>query len=163
MRKSTLTALVSVPLAAAAVTIGALAVPGAAQDPGGRTITLIQGEFGPQRFVDARPLSPTRDQESPRFRTSAGDRLYLDAPLQRVQGGPKAGRIDLELTALRGQGDANVALIRGVIHLSDGEMTLAGRYPSDDGIAITGGTGAYLGASGAVTQDDRGVDTITLR
>ena len=165
MRPRTLASIIAAPLAAAAV--GVAVAPGApvtSRHPAAtsRTITLFQGADEPQTFVDAAPLSPTRDSGSPRFRTSPGDHLYLGAPLRARKGGVRVGRIDLELTALRGQGDKVVTFVRGVIVLKDGILTLDGIYPRSGGFAVTGGTGAYAGAHGIARQDDTGVDTITL-
>lgn len=163
MHATRLAAVAAIPLAAAAISFATASGGGAHQNQAGRTITLQQGEFGPGSFDDAAPLSPTRDQDPPRFRTSAGDHLYLSAPLLTAVGGPRVGRIELEITALRGQGDAVVTLTHGVIRLKDGDMILEGSGPSAvEGLAVTGGTGAYAAARGTANQDDNGLDTITL-
>jgi hypothetical protein len=165
MRPRTLATITAVPLALAAVSVAlASGATTAHQDRAadGRTLTFYQGEDPSQTFVDAVPLSPTRDSNSPRFRSSPGDHLYFGGPLFTRKGGSRTGRIDFELTALRGQGDKIVTLLRGTIVLRDGLLTLEGVYPHAGGLAVTGGTGAYAGARGVARQDDTGTDTITL-
>ena len=127
-----------------------------------RTITFYQGDDPSQTFVDAVPLSPTADSISPRFHTSRGDRLYFGGPVFTRKGGRSLGRIDFELTALRGKGDKVVTFMHGIVVLQDGILTLDGIYPRLGGLAVTGGTGAYAGARGVARQDDNGIDTITL-
>ena len=164
MLSRTLATITAVPLAVAAVSValasGATTVHHGRAD--GRTLTFYQGDDPSQTFVDAVPLSPTRDSNSPRFRSSPGDHLYFGGPLFTHKGGPRAGRIEFELTALHGQGDKLVTLLRGSIVLEDGILTLEGVYPRRGGLAVTGGTGAYAGARGVARQDDNGNDTITL-
>ncbi len=112
--------------------------------------------------MDAVTLSPTRDTNSPGFRSSPGDRLYFGGPLFTRKGGSRTGRIDFELTALRGQGDKIVTCLRGTIVLKDGILALEGVYPHSGGLAVTGGSGACAGARGVARQADNGTDTITL-
>jgi hypothetical protein len=146
--------------------VAAVAVAVTASVAGGATSTaalvLYQGDFDVMHAVDLPPLSPTPKFESPRFRTSPGDHLYLSAPLYDHKGGTRRGRIDLEMTSLRGQGDHAVSYVRGVVELPGSLIMLAGLYPRKGGFAVVGGTGTYAGAAGSVSQDAHGVDTFTL-
>jgi hypothetical protein len=163
MRPRRLTLFVTIALAttvSAAIAAGATRT--SSDKAANRTLTFFQGDDSSQTFVDAAPLSPTRNPDSPRFRSSPGDHLYFGGPLYTHKGGHRIGRIDFELTALRGQGEKIVTLLRGTAVLDDGILILEGIYPHVGGLAITGGTGAYAGARGVARQDDKGNDTITL-
>ena len=166
MRPRTLAMITAVPIAVAAVSV-ALASGATtahqARATDGRTLTFYQGD---DSVPDLRRRSPSvpnaRLRPLPRFRSSPGDHLYFGGPLFTRKGGRRTGRIDFELTALRGQGDKMVTFLRGTIVLKDGILTLEGVYPHRGGLAVTGGTGAYAGARGVARQDDNGIDTITL-
>ena len=90
------------PLSIAALAIvaatAAIAVPrtpdSAAQQPGGRTITLFEsGRGGTFRLVDHPPRSPVANAESPRARFSLGDQGFWTGLILDRRGGSRIGRV----------------------------------------------------------------------
>jgi allene oxide cyclase-like protein len=138
---------------------------GSADHPGSQTLTFVErNNQGTFRFVDLPPRS--RSQGEPTV--SAGDvvvgsnRLYDESNERRV------GRFFFQCRAIvrRARFERVPFLCTGAFKLPRGTITLeAVVLFAEDTIrgAVTGGTGAYEGASGGVTFDDRrrtSVDTI---
>jgi hypothetical protein len=149
---------------AAALTAGAIAalvavLPAHGQDPAGtRTLTFTSTEKGgDEHALDMRPKGP-----------SVGDRWLLASTLR--QAGKVAGRLEADCVGVdKAFGVLQCSL---VVILPDGRLTLQGaavskRIPGVGGkgeeFAITGGTGAYAGATGAMRRSGDGVrDTLTF-
>ena len=149
MRPTTLTLAATAALAVAGIgAAAALALPAG----GPRTITLVS-EIEPASLVtdDVAPLGK---------RPTVGDRFIYTTALTR--GGRPAGRGESVDTAI----DAKIqgVLRVTVLLLPDGTITAAGatgntpaggwRPEKATRLAITGGTGAYTGATGTLTQAD---------
>jgi hypothetical protein len=149
---------------ATAVTVGAIAalavvLPAHGQDPtDARTLTFTSTERqGEEHAIDARPKGP-----------SVGDRWLLASTLR--QSGKAAGRLEGDCVGV----DKAFGVLQCtiVVILRDGRLTLQGasvskRIPRVGGIgeqyAITGGTGAYEGATGSMRRTGDGVrDTLTF-
>jgi hypothetical protein len=132
MRKNT--RWVAVVLLAAAAVAAATAVGSASA--GGRVLHLhIQG--GSSTFVNV------AGQKGP----AVGDEIILNQPVWRD--GHRVGRGIVTITLTGGQTDqihADVALPGGQIDVAGLQLTNSNRFT----LAITGGTGAYVGASGQV-------------
>jgi hypothetical protein len=143
---------------AAVVAVTLLAATGGAQQPAGRTITLIQrgGTFG---FVDNPPKSPDPQFETRRARVSVGDmfagsgRLFDAAnPARRL------GTFHFACTiTVGGRPEPAPVQCTGAMRLADGTLTLAvgGRLGQTTAAAVTGGTGAYEGAEGTAVETER--------
>ncbi|MGH2967973.1 MAG: hypothetical protein ACRDK0_02735 [Solirubrobacteraceae bacterium] len=145
----------------AAGTIAAIVavLPAQGQDPAGtRTLEFTSTEKqGDERMIDARPKGP-----------SVGDRWLLASTLRRA--GKTAGRLEGDCVGV----DKRFGVLQCsvIVILADGRLTLQGasvskRIPGVGGTgeeyAITGGTGAYVGASGTMRRTGNGDrDTLTL-
>jgi hypothetical protein len=145
----------------AAGTIATLAavLPAHGQDaPGPRTLTVTTTEqHGDEHPIDTRPKGP-----------SVGDRWLLATTLR--QAGKPAGRLEADCVGV----DKTYGVLQCnlVAILADGRLTLQGasvskRIPRVGGTgeqyAITGGTGAYQGATGTMTRTGNGNrDTLTF-
>lgn len=151
---------------AAVSAVAAVAFTGNAQT-GGRTIVLKETTAGSLlNFIDNPPRSRER-RGAPR--ASLGDQLALSTRLLDAAGG-RAGRLEATCTTVKPGRvqDGAVFLCAAVAHLADGDIFLATRFtpangPSDVHGALTGGTGAYLGARGDVTMTGApSTDTFTI-
>ena len=104
-------------------------------------------------IVDNPPLSTRRGEAPPAV--TPGDQ-FVSSKRLLDSAGNRAGRIEAACSAVkpaRALGAGAAYLCTGVAHLADGDLFLAARItpvdgPSDDHGAVTGGTGAYLGARG---------------
>lgn len=146
MRPTTLT------LAALAVAGIGAATAAALPAAGGTTITLVS-RFEPATLVtdDVAPLGK---------RPTVGDRYVYSTALTR--GGRRAGRSESVDTAIDGK--IQGVLRTTVLLLPDGTVTATGatgNAPANGWkpekvtrLAVTGGTGAYDGATGTLTQVD---------
>jgi hypothetical protein len=148
-------------VAAAALTAGAIAATVAVLPAHGQaTRTLVFASVqkgGEEHMVDARPKG-----------MSVGDRWLLASTLR--QAGKDAGRLEGDCVGV----DKRFGVLQCslVVILPDGRLTLQGasvdkRIPGVDGrgeeYAITGGTGAYVGAVGTMRRDGDGdSDTLTF-
>jgi hypothetical protein len=149
---------------AAALSAGAIAtlvavLPAQGQAPtGARTLTFTSTEkHGEEHAIDAPPKGP-----------SVGDRWLLASTLRRA--GKTAGRLEGDCVGV----DKTFGVLQCsvVVILPDGRLTLQGasvskRIPGVGGIgeqyAITGGTGAYEGATGTMRREGDGKhDTLTF-
>jgi hypothetical protein len=137
--------------ALAVLVIGTFAGSGAANHAGSQTLTFTQAPRGDLfRFIDERPRS-RGSRNKPTI--SSGDELVLGFTL-RTQAGERAGRIEAACTALRGARRFDRARwgCQGFARLADGTLSLALTFRFRDNVVIgtvTGGTGAYEGASGS--------------
>lgn len=148
---------------AIALTAGTLAtlaavLPAQGQDRTGGILTFSSTEKqGDERMLDSRPKGP-----------SVGDRWLLASTLR--QGGKVAGRLEGDCVAV----DKTFGVLQCsvVVVLSGGRLALHGasvdkRIPGVGGrgevYAITGGTGAYAGATGTMRRTGDGRrDTLTF-
>jgi hypothetical protein len=147
--------------ALAATTIGALVavLPAQGQEPAdARTLTFITVEQqGDEHAIDARPKGP-----------SVGDRWLLATTLRRD--GKAAGRLEGDCVGV----DERFGVLQCTVVaiLPDGRLTLQGASVSKpipgvgrtgEEYAITGGTGAYTGATGTMRRTGDGRrDTLTF-
>ena len=149
--------LIGIAAASAIALVAAFAFTGNAQT-GERTIVLKEsGRNQLFTIVDNPPLAKQRRDAPPAV--SLGDQLVISNRLLDSAGNP-AGRIEAVCTTVkpaRALGAGAVYLCTAVSHLSDGDLFLTTRLtpvdgPSDVRGALTGGTGAYLGARGDFTS-----------
>jgi hypothetical protein len=154
--------LLTATLAAAATAAGIAALPAAGHDakPSGTlTFTTTQGK-GDEVYVDERPRGE-----------SVGDRFLISSTLRRS--GDLAGRLEGDCVGLDARYEALDCAL--TIILRDGLLTAKGAYTSKqipgvgrttEQYAITGGTGAYAGAAGAIRRragaDERDTLTVTF-
>jgi hypothetical protein len=114
---------------------------------GEQTFTLIQRNAEERfRVID----SPPRSDE----RLSAGDTATLRQP-QRDEAGAWVGSADVACTVTRGGKVARARFVcQGAYSLARGVLFVDVRFDVNDvpTIGIVGGTGAYEGATGSVTQ-----------
>jgi hypothetical protein len=156
--------LVSVPMAAIALA-AVLAPAGNADHPGSQTRTFVErNNLGTFRFVDLPPRSRGEGEPS----VSAGDVVVGSNWLYNEANERRVGRFFFQCRAiLRKRRFERVPfLCNGSFRLSRGRLFLEALVTfADDPIvgAITGGTGAFEGASGGITFDNRprrSVDTV---
>ena len=148
-------------VAAVVAAVAGAAARGNAQEPGGRTITLIARE-GSFHFLDNPPL-----QTSVEAPPSQGDMFVGSQPLF-TRANRRAGTLDFHCVAATGGVRPRVHCV-GTYGLRGGLITAQTVFPGRPGrvtrIAITGGTGAYEGVRGSVLSRERGtgsIDTIRL-
>jgi hypothetical protein len=157
--------LLSAMLSTAIVLVAVLAPAGNADHPGSQTLTFVErNSQATFRFVDLPPRSRSRGEPtvSPGDVVVGSNRLYDESNERRV------GRFFFQCRAIvrRARFERVPFLCAGAFKLSGGTLTLEAVVTfSQDPIrgAITGGTGAYEGASGGVTFDNRrrtSVDTV---
>ncbi len=139
-------------LATALVGAVAFTSSGAAQPTGERTFKLIEQDES-STFADTGARS--RSLKNPRF--SGGD-LHVFTSRVFNEANVRIGRLYAHCIAVRGGRDFTKALFRcdATFALRDGtiEVSAAFRGNQDDEevpLAVTGGTGAYVGARGSVT------------
>lgn len=141
---------------ATAFALAALIAPtGGAQQPGERTLKVIEKE-DTVAFADVAPRSPNRKDPS----ISAGDLNVFTSTLSD-ESGRRLGRLDGACIAVRGGKTFQKARFQctGTFTLHDGLIEVGvgfGASQSDDSVSlvITGGTGAYEGARGHVSSRD---------
>jgi hypothetical protein len=147
---------------AATVIAGILSTSGGAQQPGERTFKLIEEE-GTFKFVDNPPKA--RNPRNPTF--SIGDAFVFTSPLRSETNSPM-GAVHVFCAVTRGGNFSRAASqCNGTYALRDGTLAASAVLKGDDAsIAIVGGTGAYEGARGSVTDRDlprdRTEDTVHL-
>ena len=161
-----------VAIGASLVVLLAVAVPsGSAQAPGSTTISLYEpANGGAFRIIDNAPRSPVKNPESKKYRFSLGDELVFTNPVLDKKGGSKLGTLYVKATVVSGKTFATVStLAQAALVFNDGSQIQAAgvfQFNRDVRIAVTGGTGTYLGARGDVfshsNADDSSQDTITL-
>lgn len=158
-------------LALALLGASLFATSGSAQG-GGRTIHLLEGNKGSLfKYVDNPPTTrldhgfPTRGS-----RISVGDGLIVRIPLLTPARKKRAGTIHGNCVVTSGgrSFERSVFLCEGVLRLRKGTLTVAGAFRGENTVrfAVTGGTGAYLGARGSFESKERRhkltLDTIRL-
>lgn len=155
-------AMLATVVVAATVIAGILTTSGGAQQPGERTFKIIE-ESGTFKFIDTAPKA--RNPRNPRF--SIGDAFVFTSPL-RDEANKPIGTLHVYCAVTRGgnfsratsQCNATFALRNGTLAAS------AALKGEDASIAVVGGTGAYEGARGSITDRDlprdRTEDTIHL-
>ena len=157
--------LITTALLTAIVLVAVVAGAGNADHPGSQTLTFIErNNQGTFRFVDLPPRSrgPGDPSVSPGDLAAGGNRLYDASNEERV------GKFFFECRAVLAKRRFQRApfLCDGAFQLSGGTLLLEAlvRFGQDTVRgAVTGGTGAYEGASGGVTFDNRrrtSVDTV---
>jgi hypothetical protein len=142
-------------LAAVAASV-VLAAAGGAQTPDRPTLTFLDDtNHATQDFLDHAPKSPVRNPQSPRFRLSTGDTLYVHSPILDRAGGTRIGTAYSEFTVVSGNRFANAAFRgHGAFKLRDGQITADGILrpaSTTNTVAVLGGTGAYEGTRGSLT------------
>ena len=152
------TSLITALVAAAAVA-GIAVIPASGQDqPTTRTLTFVSTQKrSDEKFVDAKPKG-----------YSVGDRFLLSSLLH--SGSRIAGRVEASCSLQDPTYHAQACTLTAI--LAGGQITLQGagldkKLPGvgdpGDVFAITGGTGAYVGASGTMTRKGNGKrDTLTF-
>jgi hypothetical protein len=151
-------AIIAAVLAAAGASIAVLAGGVGAQQPGGRTFTVLEHNKGSTfNFVDNPPKSRTPRNREPRV--SIGDLVAFSQPFTRQDNG-KPGELEVTCTATRASRRFELAqfICHGAARLDDGTISLEtplkfGNSRHVD-VAITGGTGAYDGARGTMVHDE---------
>jgi hypothetical protein len=158
MKTTSLLAALGAATAATAATAIAV-LPASGQDqPATRTLTFVSTQkHSDTRFTDVKPKGD-----------SVGDGFLLSSLLHRD--GKVAGRVEGQCVELDATYHAQMCTITAI--LADGRITLQGAGPdrklpgvggTDEVYAITGGTGAYVGATGTMTIKGNGRrDTLTF-
>jgi hypothetical protein len=147
-------------LAAGAAVAAATALPATGQQaPAARTLTLTSVTAkGSEHSIDAPPKGE-----------SAGDRFVFASTLRRD--GAFAGRMEGDCLAVDAKFEGLQCTLTAV--LADGTISMQGAAlnkkipgattPAAEVYAITGGTGAYVGATGTMTRSGNGKsDTVVL-
>jgi hypothetical protein len=135
---------------AATVIAGILTSGGAAQVPGERTFKIIEGSGGTFKFIDNAPKA--RNHRNPRL--SVGDAYVFSSPLFN-EANNRVGFLQVSCVVSRGGRIARAtSQCSGTYVLRDGTLAASavvrgGQLPT---IAVVGGTGAYEGARGSVTD-----------
>jgi hypothetical protein len=152
-------------LAAAALTAAVISATAGGQAAQGRTIQLTElakgGTFG---FVDNPPRGTMR---RPRF--SPGDSEAFSSVLADASG-RHVGRLNVQCTVTGGRSARTARVVcTGVFGLPDGTLAVTASLvgePSTVNAAVTGGTGAYVGARGQLMsvshRNGSSSDTIQL-
>jgi hypothetical protein len=147
----------------ATVIAGILTTSGGAQEPGERTFKIIEGSGGTFGFVDNAPKA--RNPRNPRL--SAGDAFVFTTPLFS-EANRRIGTLHVYCAVTRGGTQRRAASqCNGTYALRDGSLAASAVLEGDDAvISVVGGTGAYEGARGSITDRDlprnRTEDTIHL-
>ncbi len=142
-------------LSAAAVTAAVAASPALAQSPAGQTIKFRELNKGSHfRFIDNAPRTKFAKQEPKSL--SAGDQFVFGAPLADATG--RIGDVRVTCAATKDSKTFENAhlLCTGAFVLRAGTLFIAvaaTRNTVTTG-AVTGGTGAYVGARGSFTSTD---------
>src|SRR5262249_42058640 len=136
----------------------ALAAGGSAGESDGQTLTFFgDASHESDTLIDNPPKSPSPNPGSRRFRLSVGDQLVVRTPLLDHRGGTRIGTLYAEGTIVKGNRFSNAVIhVNGVAKLGDNQLTIDGiiRDQKLNKVAVTGGTGAYEGARGSVTEMD---------
>ena len=135
---------------AATVIAGILTSGGSAQVPGERTFKIIEGSGGTFKFVDYAPKA--RNPRNPRL--SVGD-AYLFTSRLFNEANNRIGFLQVHCVVSRGgrfprsRSQCNATYV-----LRDGTLAASAVVRGDQlpSIAVVGGTGAYEGARGSVTD-----------
>jgi hypothetical protein len=138
----------------------AFAGTGSADHPGSTTLTFIErNNQGTFRFIDVRPKNTRRGEPS----VSAGDSFFGTTPLYNAANTRRRGKLFFKCTAVTGRKrfGRSTFLCEATFRLRNGTIAVSALFKgSDPGGPVIGGTGAYEGASGSFTSDDRRRTTI---
>jgi hypothetical protein len=135
---------------AATVIPGILTSGGAAQAPGERTFKIIEGSGGTSKFIDNAPKA--RNPRNPRL--SVGDAFAFSEPLFN-KANNRIGKLHLYCAVTRGGKFARASSqCNGTYALRDGTLAVSAVSRGEATIAVVGGTGAYEGARGSITDRD---------
>ena len=135
---------------AATVIAGILTTGGAAQVPGERTFKIIEGSGGTFKFIDNAPKA--RNPRNPRL--SVGDAYVFSSPLFN-EANNRIGFLQVSCVVSRGGRIARAtSQCNGTYVLRDGTLAASAvvRGTQLPTIAVVGGTGAYEGARGSITD-----------
>jgi hypothetical protein len=150
-RRGTLTVVL---LVGAAALVAVFASTGSADHPGSTTLTFVErNNQGTFRYIDIRPKS-RRGEPS----VSAGDSFYGSNPLYNAANTRRRGKLFFKCTAIVGAKRFERATFQceGTARLSNGTLAISVLFRGGDpGGPVIGGTGAYEGASGSFTSDER--------
>ena len=145
-------AILATAAVAATAIAGILTTGGAAQVPGERTFTLIEGSGGTFKFVDNPPKA--RNPRNPRL--SVGDAYLFTSPLFD-EANRRIGTLQVYCAVTRaGRFPRSRSQCNGTYALRDGTLAASAlvRGGENPTIAVVGGTGAYEGAPGSITDRD---------
>jgi hypothetical protein len=145
---------------------------GSAQAPTTTTLSFYEpAEGGSFKVIDNAPKSPTKKLESRKYRFSVGDEIIFSQRLLAGPGGQRVGTLYADVKVVKGKTFATVTVMgTGTFQLNNGDQIVVHAllpFSATDGkLAVTGGTGAYVGARGTDlthnNSDDSSTDTITL-
>jgi hypothetical protein len=145
---------------AAAVTAAlVLSAGGSAQAPGPTFTFFDDASRETGGLIDEAPRSPSKNPGSRRFRLSVGDRLVGRNPILDRRGGTRIGTLYTDVTVVKGKGfETATYLGHAVAKLRDGQIAVAIAFKParSNTFAVIGGTGAYRGARGSLTEVDQG-------
>jgi len=156
-------------LATAGAAVGVLAIlsaSGSAQAPAGTTLQLFERERGSSfGFVD----NPPKIKNRRNARVSVGDVFAFSSPIFDQSRATRLGSLHVQCTVTKPGTEArSESICVGAFRLKDGTIALTATLkgePKTVTAAVTGGTGAYIGARGTLLSTNvRGgaEDTITL-
>ena len=131
---------------AVGVSIAVASIGGAQTSPGERTLKFVEKGNGSFKFIDNPPKAKSRNSPP-----SAGDEFLFTNPLYD-ESGARVGYVTAHCTVEPG---VKVPDCQGEAKLKDGSLSLSGLTNESSlkqTISITGGTGAYEGASGSVVS-----------
>jgi hypothetical protein len=150
-RRGTLTVVL---LVGAAALVAVFAGTGSADHPGSTTLTFVErNNQGTFRYIDIRPKS-RRGEPS----VSPGDSFVGSNPLYNAANTRRRGKLFFKCTAIVGAKRFERATFQceGTARLSNGTLAISVLFRGGDpGGPVIGGTGAYEGASGSFTEDER--------
>ena len=148
-------AVVAVTMLAGIAVLVALTGTGSANHPGSQTLTFVERDNqGTFKFIDMRPKSTRRGEPS----ISPGDEFVGSNPLYNASNSRRVGRLFFKCTAIlrRARFNRSTFLCEATARLSNGQLAinavLKGGVPAGP---VTGGTGAYEGASGSFRSVER--------
>jgi hypothetical protein len=145
----------TVVLVASAALLAALAGTVNADHPGSTTLTFVErNNQGTFEFIDVRPRSTRRGEPS----VSPGDMFLGSNPLYNAANTRRQGKLFFKCTAIVGAKRFERATFQceGSARLSNGTLAISVLFKGGDpGGPVIGGTGAYEGASGSFTSDER--------
>lgn len=138
--------------AAVVVTAGAvigLAACGGDDQPTERTLRFTDREGTMRTSVDAPPRTLAREEITP------GDQVVTTRQLLDSSG-QRAGTVHEVCTITDGRNEDATQACQGVIELEDGRLSFSKTaklsHPTPPPLPVTGGTGEYEGATGAITS-----------
>jgi hypothetical protein len=156
-------AVLAVAAVTASVVVAVLASSGSANHPGSRTLVFVErADQGTFKFIDNPPR--TRLRRGFPERISTGDMVIFTNPEYDQSNTRRVGTFYARCIVVFGRRtfERSRFLCTGIVKLFDGTAVVEATFRgSEDPIvgAVTGGTGAYEGASGSFTSDEQGRTT----